>query len=116
MGKKGTKKTKVTPSSEPAIEYAERSSMTDQLNQIMDDTIVVYAQSVANKTFNLKIQNMALSLKIKPWAYLSHQSANKSLSKRETGAEDVKVEDEATEEEVIDPQEDLKGRRRCPPP
>ena len=57
---------------------------------------------------------MALSLKIKPWAYLSHQSANKSLSKRETGAEDVKVEDEATEEEVVDPQEDVEGTTEMP--
>lgn len=51
--KKGLKKVKVAPL---PIEYVARSSMTDQLNQVMDDTLLAYSQSVANKTFRLKVQ------------------------------------------------------------
>lgn len=99
--KKGIKKNQPTP-----ITYVERSSFTDQLNQVMDETFLIYSKSLVNKTFNLKVRNVRPNLKTKPWAYLTKSSAAESTSDKETefqGQEFEKLidEDDADDEEEV---------------
>lgn len=101
--KKGAKKAKPSP-----ITFLPRSEMTDQLNQVMDDTFAIYSQQLTYKTFNLKVRNMAPNLKIQPWAYLTKQSPEESerRTKRENTVATVEDDKAATVDLEEDDDED----------
>merc|ERR1712071_510445 len=81
-----------------------RSEITDQLNQVMDDTFAIYSQQLTYKTFNLKVRNMAPNLKIQPWAYLTKQSPEES--ERRTKRENTVATDEDDKAATVDLEED----------
>lgn len=95
------------------IQYKERSSHTDQLNDAMDKMLTLFSQTLnnGNSTFHLRLSKPQEDMKIVPWMFVQLDSSAVSGEKRITGgsenANKLETPEVETDNDVDDNEDDV---------